>query len=277
MKKRNKVTMILMMFCFIAIGMIASSDTAYAKKITNYKQVKKLALKEVKGAKIIEIDKDYEKGVLVWEVDLRKGTKKYELTYRASDGKKLSYGWEEKKVSRSKNKKIISKSECKKLAKKKVKGASITSIKKKRDDGVDVYKIKMQTKSKRYELKYHARTGKLLEYEWDLIIESQKGNKYIGVEKAKKIALKKVPNATVIKVEFDKDDGVPVYEVELLRGRYEYEIKIHAKKGNILKVERERIDDEDDFDDYDYDDYDDDYDDDDDFDDYDYDDYDYDD
>ena len=62
MKKRNKVTMILMMFCFIAIGMIASSDTAYAKKITNYKQVKKLALKEVKGAKIIEIDKSHDEG-----------------------------------------------------------------------------------------------------------------------------------------------------------------------------------------------------------------------
>ncbi len=38
------------------------------------------------------------------------------------------------------------------------------------------------------------------------------------------------------------DDGVPVYEVELILGNYEYEFKIHAKTGKILKQERDWID-----------------------------------
>lgn len=238
---RRTFLALCVMLCLVSVGVL-SPDTASAKKITSISQAEKEALKKVKGATVTEVDKDYENGILVYEVQLRKGTKEYEITYRASDGKILSYGWEDYKVNRTSKKKIMSKSACKKLAKEKVKSGKITSIVKKRDDGVDVYKIKMKTSNRIYTLVYHARTGKLLEYEYNVIKKTSKKtstNTYIGAEKAKEIALKKVPGADVVKVEFDKDDGVPVYEVELIKGRYEYELKIHAKTGEILEYDKD--------------------------------------
>jgi uncharacterized membrane protein YkoI len=37
------------------------------------------------------------------------------------------------------------------------------------------------------------------------------------------------------------DDGVPVYEVEIIKGDYEYDVEIHAKTGKILEVDKDYI------------------------------------
>lgn len=241
MEKRKLSAKIFMMCCLALIGILAVPNTAYAKKITSDRQVEKLAKKEIKGATVVEVDKDYEKGNLVYEVKLIKGTKEYDLTYRASDGKLIEYDMEELRV-RPSSKKVMSESKCKKLAKKKVKGAKIISIGLKYDDGIEEYKVKMQKGSKKYELEYHARTGKLIGYQWKLTLKTKPGHSgYIGVERAKQIALAEVPGATVTKAEFDNDDGVPVYEVELIKDTWEYEFKIHAKTGEILERDRDSI------------------------------------
>lgn len=241
MGKRKLSAKIFMMCCLALIGILAVPNTAYAKKITSDRQVEKLAKKEVKGATVVEVDKDYEKGNLVYEVKLIKGTKEYDLTYRASDGKLIEYDMEEQRV-RPSSKKVMSESKCKKLAKKKVKGAKIISIGLKYDDGIEEYKVKMQKGSKKYELEYHARTGKLIGYQWKLTLKTKPGHSgYIGVERAKQIALAEVPGATVTKAEFDNDDGVPVYEVELIKDTWEYEFKIHANTGEILERDQDSI------------------------------------
>ena len=88
----------------------------------------------------------------------------------------------------------------------------ITSLTKKRSKGIDIYKVKLQKGTKKYELKFHARTKELIDYEWELVskIDNQK---YIGEKQAKQIALEEAGEGTVVKIELDMDDGVPVYEV----------------------------------------------------------------
>lgn len=44
-----------------------------------------------------------------------------------------------------------------------------------------------------------------------------------------------------MKVEFDMDDSIPVYEVEIIEGESKYEVKIHAESGKILEVDMESI------------------------------------
>lgn len=250
-RKCNKMVAAFLMVCLVATGVLLIPDTAHAKKITSFSQVKKMALKKVKNASILELDTDYEKGTLVYEVKLLQKTKIFDLTYRASDGKLIQYGWEETNLNPNSRKKIISQSKCKKLAKKKVPGATILSIYRKRDDGIDQYKVKMQKGKRKYELDYHARTGKLIEFEWKETLKPKTNNNgYIGVDKARQIALSKVPGATITKVEFDRDDGVPVYEVELFKDMYEYDIEIHAITGQILDFDQDYRDD---YDDIDYD------------------------
>ena len=44
-----------------------------------------------------------------------------------------------------------------------------------------------------------------------------------------------------VKVEFDMDDSIPVYEVEIIEGESKYEVKIHAESGKILEVDMESV------------------------------------
>ena len=55
----------------------------------------------------------------------------------------------------------------------------------------------------------------------------------------KKIALSKVPGGEAVKVEIDKDHGLPVYKAQLVSGEFEYEIKIHAKTGRVLNIKKD--------------------------------------
>ncbi len=225
-----------------AITVTEGAATAGAKKIGSFSAAKKLALKKVPSATVTELDTDMENGAMVYDVELVRRNKEYKLKYRASDGKLLEYGWETVHPAvTNQNKKNLSRKAITKKAKKQVKGASVRSIKLKFDDGIAQYKIKMVKGGKKYELVYNSKTGKLLEYEWEITVTGKGGsdNSYIGVEKAKSIALSKAPGATVVKVEFDKDDGVAVYEVDMVEGRYEYEVEINARTGKILKFEKE--------------------------------------
>ncbi len=236
MKAKKRITRFLLAACCMCAGIMAWTGDAYAAKISSISQAKQKALKKVPNAVVTDADKDYDDGVLVYEVELVKNSKKFDIKYRASDAKMTAYAWEKTAVSPSGNKALISRSKCKKLALAKVKNSKIISVAKKIDDGVDIYKVKLKAGNKHYTLKYHARTGALIDYEWELTAGSgSSGSNYISQSKAKNIALADVPGATVIKVQFDMDDGVPVYEVELVKGRYEYEYKIHAVTGKILE------------------------------------------
>ena len=225
----------------VMITGLAAADSAAAAGISSANQAREKALKKVPNAVVTDTDLDTENGEQVYEIELVKGSKKYDITYRASDGKMTEYGWEKTTVSPSRNRAVISEEKCRRLALDRVKNATITAVSQKTDDGIDIYKVKMKKGSKKYELEFHARTGKLLEYEWELTTKSSNKNNYIGTAKAKEIALKKVGGGHVIKVEFDMDDGVPVYEVEIIKGDYEYDVEIHAKTGKILEVDKDYI------------------------------------
>lgn len=236
--KLRKLAGAAMMLCFLSIGILSHSDTAYAKGLTSTKQAEQLALAKVKNATVTDVDVDHEDGKLVYEVELFRGTKEFKLTYRASDAKLVAYEWEEHAVDRYSGTKQIGESKCRELAGKKVKDATITSLVQKYDDGIAIYKVKMKKSNKKFELKYHAGTGQLIEYEWKLTAASSTdAGGYIGLEKAKSIALKEVPGATVLKAKLDTDDGVKVYEVELYKNGLEYEFTIDAKTGKILEMD----------------------------------------
>ncbi|MCI9081345.1 MAG: hypothetical protein HFI70_03300 [Lachnospiraceae bacterium] len=239
MKKQKRILTFILMLSLVFTGILVTSEMAYAGKITNMQTARKLAMKKVKKAVVTEVDKDYEKGILVYVVHLWRQTKEYELIYRASDGVLLSYSWEEMRINMTSRKKIMSKSTCQKLARKEVPQGKITSIAKKYDGRMYRYKVKMQKEGKNYFLEYHARTQKLLEYKWELrTFRGKDKHNYIGWKKAKKIALPSVPGAEAVKVELGKSRGIYVYRVELVKDRLKYQIEIHASTGEVLKIER---------------------------------------
>ncbi|EJP26125.1 peptidase propeptide and YpeB domain protein [Peptostreptococcaceae bacterium AS15] len=66
-------------------------------------------------------------------------------------------------------------------------------------------------------------------------------NKYIGVEKAKAIALKdaKASGATFVTAKLETEDGVKVYDVEFYKGNVEYDYEIDAITGKILEKDKD--------------------------------------
>ena len=228
----------------VMITGLAAADSAAAAGISSANQAREKALKKVPNAVVTDTDLDTENGEQVYEIELVKGSKKYDITYRASDGKMTESGWEKTTVSPSRNRAVISEKKCRQLALDRVKNAAITAISQKTDDGIDIYKVKMTAGNKRYTLEYHARTGALTEYKWKLVktAGSNSQKKDISLEQAKQIALKEVPGAVVYKAEYDIDDGAAVYEIELVSGNYEYEFKIDAGTGTILERDKDLID-----------------------------------
>jgi len=59
----------------------------------------------------------------------------------------------------------------------------------------------------------------------------------ISVDSVKQIVLAKTPGAVITELELDKDDGKLIYEVKAMVGQTEYEYKIDAYTGVILKYE----------------------------------------
>ena len=66
---------------------------------------------------------------------------------------------------------------------------------------------------------------------------------YITTEEAQVIALAHAgltaDQVTGLRASFDRDDGVPEYEVEFRQDRWEYEYEIHAETGAILSWDKD--------------------------------------
>lgn len=111
------------------------------------------------------------------------------------------------------------------------------------DDGRQEYEIEFYNASTEYDYEIDISTGEILSYDSDAENYSSSGstqsgntNMYIGEEKAKSIALAKVPGATEsdIQLHFDSEDRMAIYEGSIVFGNMEYEFEINAATGTIV-------------------------------------------
>ena len=239
MKKSHASLFIILSLVLCVFASCIHSNEAKAKQLRTLNDAKQAAKKQVPSAQITEIE--MKQGAASCEVSMRKGSKEYDLKFPTSDGKLIEYEWELPNTSYSmQNKPAVSNSTIKKKALKQVKKGKIVSIKLKVDDGLQEYKVSLTKGKRQYTLVYNAKNAKLLEYKWKLVSSNAaSSNKYIGEQKARKIALAKAPGATVTKFEFDHDDGIAVYEIEMKKDGYEYDVKIDAKTGEVIEFEKE--------------------------------------
>ena len=116
-----------------------------------------------------------------------------------------------------------------------------------RDDGRWEYEVEFYTKDYReYDYEIDAVSGTVLSYDYDAEDyrpSSDNTGNYIGVEKAKSIALERAgvssAQASFKKAQLDWDDGRARYEIEFIAGNYSYEFEIDAQSGTILDYERD--------------------------------------
>lgn len=123
------------------------------------------------------------------------------------------------------------------------------------DDGVYVYDIEFYTSTYEYDYEINASTGAIRSKDMEArktnkvnntSNNSENSNAYIGVDKAKSIAVShagfSVSDVNFSKAKLEKDDGKMVYEVEFYKNGMEYEYKINATTGSIIEYDSERDD-----------------------------------
>ena len=117
--------------------------------------------------------------------------------------------------------------------------------------GTQVYDIEFYTSDTKYDYEIDASNGTVLEKNieqfqiqanptTDSAINSS-GNDYIGVDRAKEIALNHAQlnesDVQFAKAKLENDDGGVEYEIEFYSGRIEYDYTIDAVSGNIIEYD----------------------------------------
>lgn len=122
------------------------------------------------------------------------------------------------------------------------------------EHGILVYEVEIKYNGIEYDVDVDAATGEIVKYKSDYspnntVVPSTSqpvttptpshsgstASSQISYEKAKEIALAKVGGGTVKKIELDYEKGYLVYEVEVRYNGREYEVKIDATTGGIVK------------------------------------------
>ena len=127
--------------------------------------------------------------------------------------------------------------------------AKFVKVERDRDDGRLLYEVEFYAGNKEYDYEILAADGTILSYDADIegyripSSTSTSSSGYIGVERAKEIALQHAglssSGVNFVKAEFDHDDGRAEYEIEFHHNFREYEYTIDAASGTILEAERD--------------------------------------
>lgn len=221
---------------------------------------------------------DTEDGTSVYEVSFTANGFDYEYVIKASNGKILEADRDAVKESESKDVKAekpaksetassedgISLKEAKSIALKHagISSSAATFVKTEKDyeDGIQVFEIEFYSGNTEYDYEIRVSNGEIISYDKDIenysIPSKNSGSSqtpssnYIGVDKAKSIALKDAglssSSVTFTKAKLDREDGVRVYEIEFFTSDKEYEYEINASSGKIRDKDIEFNDDFDD-------------------------------
>ena len=208
------------------------NDADTASDYIGETKAKDIALKHagLSSSKVtfLPVKLDWDDGRQVYEVEFYSGNKEYDYEIDAASSDLIS---EAKAKNIALDHAGISSSK-----------ATFIQVKLDRDDGRQVYEVEFYSGNKEYDYEIDAASGAIVSYDYDVenytIPSSQTGD-YISREKAQQLAQAKAPNATLVKLEFDHDDGRAVYEGELRDGRTEYEFEIDAVTGSFLKWEQD--------------------------------------
>ena len=239
MKKQNILIALLsttlLVPSFIVPASAASISASKAKSIV-------LADAKVKESALhdYEVEKDTYKGKAVYSIEFESKGVEWEYEVQRSNGKILKKEVEGK-VS---NDQCISVTKAKKIvfADANVKEADVRDFEIERNvyKTVNSYSIEFEVKGIEYEYEVSRKSGKILYKE----VEGKKVNASISKSKAKSIVLKDAGvSSSAVKdydVELDNEKGVAVYEIDFEVKNVEYEYKVNATTGKIIKKSVDR-------------------------------------
>lgn len=222
------------------VSVIGNASTS---KYISIDEVKNIVFKDskidFKNVNNLEIEFDYDDGVMVYDVEFYYDNNEYDYEIDAITGKILD---KEVDYSKYENNNYLSKDKIKEIVLKKANVSKYYDydIDFEFKGGVSVYEVEFETDEKEYEFELDAKTGKIINYE----VKNKKidNTKIINKNTVKNIVLNdsKVINYFDYEIELDNDDFE--YEVSFETEDKEYEYKIDAITGKIIEREIDKRD-----------------------------------
>ena len=230
-------------------------------------KAKEIALKDAKlsaaDVKFTKSEIDTDGNVKIYDIEFTVSDKKYEYEINAVDGSIIetdirpsSFVPDSGTVENSSVNQYIGLESAKETALKDANvGSSDVTFTKTRldsDDNTPSYDIEFRTSDKKYDYEINATTGAVIEKDIETIRTQQtstpSGNtssSYIGVEKAKQIALSdanvSASNAAFTKTKLDSDDRTPKYDIEFRTSDKKYDYEINATTGAVIEKDIETV------------------------------------
>ena len=245
-----------------------ASDKAYI----GLEKAMEIALAQLPGATLKEIDFDYDDG-MVYEAELLKDGYEYDIEIDALTGAVVKWEYEEDEhwsgthesapatgpessgsgtqitpnpqPSQSQQQTtLITEQEAKNLVLAQVPGATIVEFERDTDDGRAVYKGEAVLDGREYEFEIDASTSAFLKWDaddaddgWQGGSSSSAGQTALDEEGARALVLARIPGAAIVEFERDSDDGRTIYKGEAVLDGWEYDFEIDAASGEFIKWE----------------------------------------
>lgn len=209
---------------------------------------------------------EFDNGQFIYEIKLTAEGAQYDCQIRAKDGSVLSQKTK-KRESQTSGGYAVSADEAKSKALQDaqltVDSVTFTKEEFDYDDGIALFKLRFHTADTDYRYEINMETGGIESKKMEryfpqgqetntvpsgepgggMYSQSEEGNAYIGMERAKEIAVAhagiSASEAMFSKVKTDREHGRSVYEVEFYAQGMEYEYEIDALNGTVLKFDKE--------------------------------------
>ena len=231
----------------MAMTMLSGSIIAFAiqevSEIVNIRitseRAMEIALETVGGGGITEIK--YDDVLSVHKVVVLYGDKRYSMDIRADDGLVMNYSLEAIEIVVSDNLmdlpiRKLTAEQAAQAALSIVGGGIVKEIKFERKDEMLIYKIKGRYERTKYKMRINAATGEIISFqkeETKTFAPSHSAK--LTFDDAIEIALKRVGGGEILEVEFERDKGIWIYEVEVRHNFQKYAVYINANTGKIIK------------------------------------------
>lgn len=240
----------------------SASDKAYIGTDAAVEQALTHASLSYDGITLLKTELDWDDGMMVYEVEFHAGGYEYDYEINAKTGDILKSEKEREDdipsvpsvPSGGNDGNYLSVEQAKSLvfahAEINADSAWNIDIDFERDNGLAVYEISFKANAYEYDYEINAVTGDILKSEKERDDDapsvpsgSDEGN-YITTEKAKEIACSHagiaINDIWDFDIDFERDNGLAVYELDFKADGYEYDYEINAVTGDILRSEKER-------------------------------------
>ena len=251
-KKENSIKFYSIIITIIAIVLLLIILISGASIGVNEAKRKALNYGNFKEDDIIyiNIDRDYEDKV--YEIKFKDDSYIYEIDVHMKTGEIINFEKDainQSSVSIPDASNLIDEEEAKKIAlnhtNQKEENVTFTKVKTDIESGHEVYEIEFSSTDAFYEVVIDINTKEVIKYDIDYKEQQISEDKYIGVDKAKEIALKhaglKESQIKWHKAKLDVEYNYSVYEIEFSYQYKEYEYEINAASGDIIKYEIDRF------------------------------------